>query len=251
LEARSPTNSGRVRQPLLGTSPPLRLTTRSFVNYRWASHLFGVPLATPVGLPEIERAFDDGVMRDAQVLDRRPPGSRRVEARHPWVWIRYRGAWRTGAIHCWFVDRDTWIAWMQHDPADPDNPQAVWGLYVYDGATIRRRNHPEGRARVEGGPDRLAEFRDLGYAVLRESGSILLGLSLHVDGRCSGWGATAAEGTGGPMPRLARVPIRPAWRREATRPRGPLGCPCGWRPRYGLGRKTGGPAPPSGRGPRR
>lgn len=59
---------------------------------------------------------------------------------------------------------------MQHDPPDADNPQAIWGLYLYDGATIRRRHHPAAAATVEvpakWGPMRVIEtrLRDLGYA---------------------------------------------------------------------------------------
>lgn len=63
------------------------------------------------------------------------------------------------------------MAWMQHRPADPDDPQAVWGLYVYDGATIRRRHYLAARATVEvptsWGPSRtvMTRIRNLGYAV--------------------------------------------------------------------------------------
>jgi hypothetical protein len=115
--------------------------------------------------------FDDVRVDDAQLVDPRPPGMRRVEARHVLVWIRHEGAWRTGAIHCWFVHSDMWMAWMQHQPPDPDAPQAVWGLYVYDGVSIRRRHHPAARATVEvpsaWGPERVIQtrLRDLGYAV--------------------------------------------------------------------------------------
>lgn len=118
-----------------------------------------------------EHSFENGLMHDARLLDRRPPGTRRVEARHPWVWIRHEDAWRKGAIHCWYVTGDTWMAWMQHDNPDPEVPWAVWGLYVYDGGTIRRRHHPAAKACVEvpasWGPTRVIEtrLRDLGYAV--------------------------------------------------------------------------------------
>jgi hypothetical protein len=71
--------------------------------------------------------FDDGGVHDARLLDQRPPDARRVEARHPWVWIRRDGEWRKGAIHCWYVRDGTWLAWMQHDKAEPDHPQADWG----------------------------------------------------------------------------------------------------------------------------
>jgi hypothetical protein len=60
---------------------------------------------------------------------------------------------------------------MQHQPPDPDSPQAVWGLYVYDGVSIRRRHHPAARATVEvptaWGPQRTIQtrLRNLGYAV--------------------------------------------------------------------------------------
>jgi hypothetical protein len=63
------------------------------------------------------------------------------------------------------------MVWMQHRPVDPEDPQAVWGLYVYDGVTIRRRHHPAATATVEvptaWGPGRVVQtrIRDLGYAV--------------------------------------------------------------------------------------
>ena len=118
--------------------------------------------------------FDDGRVHDARRLDRRPPGAQRVEARHHLVWIRYEGEWRKGSIHCWYVHGGTWYAWMQHNPRDPDAPQAVWGLYVFDGASIRRRHHPAAAATVEvptaWGPRRIIQtrLRDLGYAVALE-----------------------------------------------------------------------------------
>lgn len=121
-------------------------------------------------------------MHDARRLEQRPPGARRVEARHYWVWIRYEGAWRTGSIHCWWTTGSTWIAWMQHQPIDPDAPQAVWGLYVYDGVTIRRRHHPAARASVEvpakWGPARVVQtrLRNLGYA----AGIVKTGESIDV-----------------------------------------------------------------------
>ena len=95
----------------------------------------------------------------------------RIEARHVLVWIRHAGEWRPGSVHCWFVHRDQWMAWMQHKPVDPDSPQAVWGLYAYDGVSIRRRHHPAASATVEvpaaWGPERVIQtrLRDLGYAV--------------------------------------------------------------------------------------
>lgn len=100
-------------------------------------------------LPRVERMFDDVRVEDARLVDPRPPGLRRVEPRHVPVWIRRDGAWRTGSVHCWFVDGKQWMAWMQHRPPDPDDPQAVWGLYAYDGVSIRRRHHPAAKARVE------------------------------------------------------------------------------------------------------
>lgn len=115
--------------------------------------------------------FDDGRMDDARLVDPRPPGLRRVEPRRVPVWIRHEGAWRTGSIHCWFIHGDVWMAWMQHQPADPDDPQAVWGLYLCDGVSIRRRHHPAASATVEvpasWGPSRtvLTRLRSLGYAV--------------------------------------------------------------------------------------
>ena len=109
-------------------------------------------------------------MRDARRLDHYPSGSHRVEAQNPWVWIRHKGAWRKGAIHCWYVHGDTWMAWMQHEDPAPDIPWAAWGLYHYDGTSIRRRHSPVARARVElpdsGLRDRLVSgLRDAGYAV--------------------------------------------------------------------------------------
>lgn len=111
-----------------------------------------------------------GLVRDAQLIDPRPPGMRRVEARHVPIWIHHAGAWRKGAIHCWFVYGTQWAAWLQHDPPDEADPQAVWGMYVYDGETIRRRYSPAARASVEvsvkWGPQRTVQtrLRDLGYA---------------------------------------------------------------------------------------
>ena len=109
-------------------------------------------------------------MRDARQLDHYPSGSHRVEAQNPWVWIRHNGAWRKGAIHCWYVHGDVWMAWMQHEDPAPDVPWAMWGLYHYDGTTIRRRHAPAARARIElpgAGPrDRFtALLRDSGYSV--------------------------------------------------------------------------------------
>lgn len=115
--------------------------------------------------------FDDVRVEDARLLNKRPPGARRIEARHVLVWIRHEGAWRKGAIHCWWTDGSQWFAWMQHAPPDPDDPQAVWGLYVYDGVTIRRRHHPAATVTVDvpasWGPTRVIEtrLRNLGYAV--------------------------------------------------------------------------------------
>lgn len=117
----------------------------------------------------IERMFDDVRVDDARLVDPRPPGMRRVEARHALVWIRHGGAWRTGSIHCWYVHGEAWMAWMQHDDTDPDVPWAAWGLYAYDGITIRRRHHPAATATVEvptaWGPRRLIQtrIRELGY----------------------------------------------------------------------------------------
>lgn len=114
-------------------------------------------------------------MRDARQLDHYPSGSHRVEARNPWVWIHYAGAWRKGAIHCWYVHGDVWMAWMQHDDPAPDVPWAQWGLYQYDGATIRRRYAPAAKAWIEvPARQRRAEvgtlLRDTGYCVEAGSG---------------------------------------------------------------------------------
>ena len=60
------------------------------------------------------------------------------------------------------------MAWIQHDSAT-DEPWAQWGLYVYDGTSIRRRHHPPATATVEvpaaWGPGRTirTRIRDLGY----------------------------------------------------------------------------------------
>jgi hypothetical protein len=108
-------------------------------------------------------------MRDARQLDHYPSGSHRVEAQNPWVWIRHKGAWRKGAIHCWYVHGDMWMAWMQHEDPAPDVPWAMWGLYHYDGATIRRRHSPAARARIElldVSRERFTpELREAGYSV--------------------------------------------------------------------------------------
>jgi hypothetical protein len=110
-------------------------------------------------------------VQNARLIEPKPARARRIEARHPWVWIRHDDEWRKGAIHCWYVHDDTWMAWMQHDPADPDAPWAVWGLYAYDRVTIRRRHHPAAVARVEvpasWGPSQVIQtrLRNLGYAV--------------------------------------------------------------------------------------
>lgn len=122
-------------------------------------------------------------MHDARQLDHYPSGSHRVEARNPWVWIRHRGAWRKGAIHCWYVHGDVWMAWMQHEDPAPDVPWAQWGLYQYDGTTIRRRYSPAARARVEvpdGGPrDRFTTLlRDTGYSVVQEETDAAVALHL-------------------------------------------------------------------------
>lgn len=99
------------------------------------------------------------------------PRMRRVEARHVLVWIHQDGGWRRGSIHCWFVKDDRWMAWMQHQPADPDSPQAVWDLYLYDAETLRRRHHPAAVAHIgvpaSWGPGRVIQtrMRNLGYAV--------------------------------------------------------------------------------------
>ncbi|GAA4603767.1 hypothetical protein GCM10023195_12570 [Actinoallomurus liliacearum] len=110
-------------------------------------------------------------MHDARPLDHYPSGSHRIEARDAWVWIRHKGAWRKGAIHCWYVHGDTWMAWMQHEDPTPDVPWSAWGLYLYDGVTIRRRHTPAATARIEipagpDAPDRItARLRDTGYRV--------------------------------------------------------------------------------------
>ncbi|GAB3964028.1 hypothetical protein GCM10029978_023590 [Actinoallomurus acanthiterrae] len=110
-------------------------------------------------------------MHDARPLDHYPPGSHRIEARDSWVWIHHKGAWRRGAIHCWYVHGETWMAWMQHDDPTPDVPWSAWGLYLYDGVTIRRRHAPAATASVEipAGDARreriTALLRDTGYSV--------------------------------------------------------------------------------------
>ena len=126
------------------------------------------------------------VMHDARQLDHYPAGSHRIEARNPWVWIRHKGAWRKGAIHCWYVHGDMWMAWMQHDDPAPDFPWAHWGLYHYDGATIRRRYAPAATARVEmpagrSGREQVTTLlRETGYSVeaYRDSGGAGLTLTI-------------------------------------------------------------------------
>jgi hypothetical protein len=82
------------------------------------------------------------------------------------VWIRHAGRWLTGFIHCWFVDGDLWVAWMQHVDPDPERPWAIWGMYRYDGGTIRRRHHPAATVHVtDATPELTTQLRDLGYAV--------------------------------------------------------------------------------------
>src|SRR5690348_11949612 len=110
-------------------------------------------------------------VRDAQPVDPRPPGLRHVEPRHVPAWIRYQGAWRKASVHAWFQHGDQWIAWVQHQTTDPDDPHALWGLFVFDGETIRRRHYPAARASVEvssrWGPSQTVKtrLRDLGYRV--------------------------------------------------------------------------------------
>jgi hypothetical protein len=58
------------------------------------------------------------------------------------------------------------MAWMQHEDPAPDVPWAQWGLYQYDGTTIRRRHTPAARAMVE--PP--AEDHGRVTALLRETG---------------------------------------------------------------------------------
>lgn len=114
-------------------------------------------------------------MRDAQLLDHNPPGSRRVETRDPWVWIRHQGVWRKGAIHCWFVRSDAWMAWLQHEAPQSKGPWAIWGLYTYDGVTIRGRRPPRATAHIELPADGATnEMRDLGYAVLPQESDVLV-----------------------------------------------------------------------------
>lgn len=114
-------------------------------------------------------------MRDAQLLDHYPPGTERAEAKHPWVWVRRKGAWRKGAIHCWYIHGDTWMAWLQHEPVD-DVPWADWGLFRYDGKTIRRRHHPPARVHIElPAAGAASEMRELGYAVMPEQDVLVLG----------------------------------------------------------------------------
>jgi hypothetical protein len=88
------------------------------------------PTSPRTKLRDVERSFEDVRMRDAQLLDHNPPGSRRVETRDPWVWIRHQGVWRKGAIHCWFVRSDAWMAWLQHEAPQSKGPWAIWGLYT-------------------------------------------------------------------------------------------------------------------------
>jgi hypothetical protein len=116
-------------------------------------------------------------MRDATRLPRKPAGARSVEAPHPWVWIYVDGAWRAGAIHCWFVVRDQWSAWLQYPDPNPDVPWAVWGHFVHDGRSIRRRHHPAAVAHVEGaaGHEAAGRLRALGYAVDQGRDVIRLG----------------------------------------------------------------------------
>jgi hypothetical protein len=52
-------------------------------------------------------------------------GARSVEAHNPLVWVRYKGDWRKGTIHCWYVHAGTWMAWLQHQSADPAVPWAT------------------------------------------------------------------------------------------------------------------------------
>lgn len=74
-------------------------------------------------------------------------------------------------MHAWFRDGGRWIAWVQHQPADTDDPHAVWGLYLFDGKTIRQRHYPAARASVEvssrWGPSQTVKtrLRGLGYTV--------------------------------------------------------------------------------------
>lgn len=109
-------------------------------------------------------------MNDALPIDHYPSGSLRVEARNPWVWVRHKGAWRKGAIHCWYVHGDVWMAWLQHEDPAPDFPWSRWGLYRYDGTTIRRRHAPAATAWIEvpagrDGQRVTALLRDTGYSV--------------------------------------------------------------------------------------
>jgi hypothetical protein len=96
---------------------------------------------------------------------------RRVEPRHIPVWIHHNGGWKPGSVHCWFTDGQRWIAWMQHPPADPHDPQAEWGFYLYDGASIRRRYPEAARVHVEvpasWGPAQTIKtrLRGLGYDI--------------------------------------------------------------------------------------
>lgn len=110
-------------------------------------------------------------VRDAQPVDSRPPGLQHVEPRHVPAWIHHAGAWRRGSVHAWFRDGDRWLAWAQHQPADENDPQNVWGLYVYDRETIRRRYATSPKASVEvpsaWGPSQAIKtsIRGLGYDV--------------------------------------------------------------------------------------
>ena len=130
--------------------------------------------------------FDYGAMHDALSLDHYPPGSLRVEARNPWIWIHHKGAWRKGAIHCWYVHGDVWMAWLKHEDPAPDFPWSTWGLYRYDGKTIRRRHAPAAVAWIEmpagaDGERVRALLRDTGYSVeagrspAEHAGALLIG----------------------------------------------------------------------------
>lgn len=114
-------------------------------------------------------------MRNARPFDTRPPGARRVQPGHPYVWIRYADRWLPGFIQWWFVAGGLWVAWMQHDDPDPERPWAIWGMYLFDGVTIRQR-HRGAAARIEDpGVEQTARLRDLGYAVYLGEGDLLLG----------------------------------------------------------------------------
>jgi hypothetical protein len=87
----------------------------------------------------------------------------RHRPRHPAVWILAGGTWRKGWISVMVHHRDQWLLWCQHDWEETD-PWVRWAWYVYDEATIRRRDGsapPGGRSARE-----MLLFRPLLLALL-------------------------------------------------------------------------------------